>query len=316
MTVFANGLEISCTAQANKVIAAFPDVCFTPPQTPATPPGVPIPYPSFAFDSDVKSGTGTVKIGGKTISHKNKSHRKRTTGTEAGCAPKKNVITSVNTGKDYAHAWSPNVKADKEPISRFVDICTNDHSSPNAGTGPMSNTSGAGGGGEEKTKCIVGKYDDIVEECRNSGLKSPEKHHIVPDRVYRIAGGKGGERIAGAPSYGDGINICLSQSNHRGSLQDNPKSVHGNLDNALEQFGSTSHPNRTPGAEVHCETIDKIRLGCLMALFKLVPDPVSQACFDKAVKMVTEQTEPIKDKMGRTKKNPITETASLDQLRS
>ena len=43
MTVFANGLEVACKAQANKIIAAFPDTCFTPPQTPATPPGVPIP---------------------------------------------------------------------------------------------------------------------------------------------------------------------------------------------------------------------------------------------------------------------------------
>lgn len=31
MTVFANKLEVSCKAQANKVIAAFPDVCMTPP---------------------------------------------------------------------------------------------------------------------------------------------------------------------------------------------------------------------------------------------------------------------------------------------
>ena len=37
MTVFANGLEISGKAQGCKIIAAFPDVCFTPPQTPATP---------------------------------------------------------------------------------------------------------------------------------------------------------------------------------------------------------------------------------------------------------------------------------------
>ncbi len=33
-------------------ICAFPDVCFTPPQTPATPPGVPIPYPNTGMASD------------------------------------------------------------------------------------------------------------------------------------------------------------------------------------------------------------------------------------------------------------------------
>ncbi len=33
-------------------ICAFPDVCFTPPKTPATPPGVPIPYPNTGMASD------------------------------------------------------------------------------------------------------------------------------------------------------------------------------------------------------------------------------------------------------------------------
>ena len=41
--VFANWLEISGKAVSAKVIAAFPDVCFTPPENPATPPGVPVP---------------------------------------------------------------------------------------------------------------------------------------------------------------------------------------------------------------------------------------------------------------------------------
>lgn len=49
--VYANGLEISGKAVQAQTIAAFPDVCFTPPQTPATPPGVPIPYPSFGIKS-------------------------------------------------------------------------------------------------------------------------------------------------------------------------------------------------------------------------------------------------------------------------
>src|SRR5262245_28562980 len=137
MTVFANGLEVSCVAQGNKVIAAFPYVCFTPPQTPATPPGVPVPYPTFGLDSDTDKGTGTVKIGGKTVNQKNKSFYTKCTGNEAGCAPKKNLITSVNTGKEYAQAWSGNVKMDCEPVCRFTDIATNDHSSTIAGGPPM-----------------------------------------------------------------------------------------------------------------------------------------------------------------------------------
>lgn len=138
MTVYANGLEVACKAQANQVIAAFPYVCFTPPQTPATPPGVPVPYPTFGMDSDTTSGTSTVKIGNKTVTQKNKSYYSKCTGNEAGCAPKKNIITSVNRGKEYAHAWSGNVKMDGEPISRFSDISSNDHASPTAGGPPMA----------------------------------------------------------------------------------------------------------------------------------------------------------------------------------
>jgi hypothetical protein len=137
MTVYANGLEVSCKAQVNKVIAAFPYVAFTPPQTPATPPGVPIPYPTFGLDSDTDKGTGTVKIGGKTINQKNKSYYTKCSGDEAGCAPKKNIITSKNTGKNYAHAWSSDVKADGEPVQRFSDIASNDHTSPQGGGPPM-----------------------------------------------------------------------------------------------------------------------------------------------------------------------------------
>lgn len=135
--VFANGREVACKAQANKVIADFPDVCFTPPENPATPPGVPVPYPSFGMDSDTENGTGSVKIGGQNITQKNKSYYSKTTGTEAGCAAKKNVVTSVNRGKEYAQAWSSNVKGESMPFSRFGDISTNDHASPPAGAPPM-----------------------------------------------------------------------------------------------------------------------------------------------------------------------------------
>jgi uncharacterized Zn-binding protein involved in type VI secretion len=137
MTVFANGMEISAKAQGCKVIAAFPDVCFTPPQTPATPPGVPIPYPNFGFDSDLTSGSSTVKIGGKPISLENKSHYSKCSGDEAGCAPKKGVVTSKNTGKVYAQAWSMDVKVEGKGVARFGDIATSNHGSNTGDTPPM-----------------------------------------------------------------------------------------------------------------------------------------------------------------------------------
>src|SRR5512134_1309044 len=107
--VFANGREISCKAADGKSICAFPDVCMTPPENPATPPGVPVPYPNTGLASDTTSGTTTVKITGKEVMLKNKSYFKKSTGDEAGCAAKKGFVTSVNRGKVYFTAWSMDV---------------------------------------------------------------------------------------------------------------------------------------------------------------------------------------------------------------
>jgi len=136
--VFANGLEISGKSVDAKTLGAFPDVCFTPPENPATPPGVPVPYPSFGFASDTDKGTGTVKIGGKTVNIKNQSFLTKTSGTEAGAAAKKGVITSTNTGKEYFNSWSSDVKFDGEPVVRHTDLATNNHASPQANTPPMT----------------------------------------------------------------------------------------------------------------------------------------------------------------------------------
>lgn len=134
--VFANGLEISGKAVSAKTIAAMPDVCFTPPENPATPPGVPVPYPSFGMASDSEKGTGTVFIKGETVNIKNKSDEKKTSGTEAGCATKKGVVTSKNTGKKYWHKWSNDVKFEGEPVIRFSDLASHNHASPIGNTGP------------------------------------------------------------------------------------------------------------------------------------------------------------------------------------
>ncbi|MEM9496434.1 MAG: DUF4150 domain-containing protein [Pseudomonadota bacterium] len=214
MTVYANSLEVSCKAQANKVIAAFPDVCFTPPQTPATPPGVPIPYPSFGLDGDTDKGSSTVKIGGKTISLKNKSNYKKTTGTEAGSAPKKGIISSKNTGKEYAVAWSSNVKVEGEPVTRMTDMTTNNHSNPSNGS--LNVKIGIVDAAFYSTEdCLVGSYEDIVKECSKAG---GEAHHIVPDKCFRTGtrkqAGDATKRVANAPTLKTGMCICLSEENH------------------------------------------------------------------------------------------------------
>ena len=130
--VFANGMEIACKAAAGKVICAFPDVCMTPPENPATPPGVPVPYPNTAMASDTTDGSKNVKISDKEIMLKNKSCFKTSTGDEAGSAAKKGVISSKNKGKVYFIKWSMNVKVEGENVDRHFDMTTNNHGSPMA----------------------------------------------------------------------------------------------------------------------------------------------------------------------------------------
>jgi hypothetical protein len=133
--VFANGREISCKAASGKSICAFPDVCFTPPQTSATPPGIPIPYPNTGMASDTAKGTKKVKISKKEIMLKNKSHFKTSTGDEAGCA-KKGIITGKIKGKVYFNAWSMDVKIEGKNVTRHLDIMTHNHGSMPGNTPP------------------------------------------------------------------------------------------------------------------------------------------------------------------------------------
>ncbi|MEP5761900.1 MAG: PAAR-like domain-containing protein [Litoreibacter sp.] len=127
--VFANGREISCKAGDGKSIGAFPDVCMTPPENPATPPGVPVPYPNTGMTGDCTSGSTTVKISGKEAMLKNKSYFKKSMGDEAGAAAKKGVVSSKNRGKVYFTAWSMDVKIEGENAVRHLDMTTHNHGS-------------------------------------------------------------------------------------------------------------------------------------------------------------------------------------------
>jgi hypothetical protein len=134
--VYANGMELACKSGEGKSICCFPDVCFTPPENPATPPGVPIPYPNTGMASDTTDGSKTVQITGKEVMLKNKSYFKQSTGDEAGCAAKKGVVTSVNKGKVYFTAWSMDVKFEGENVVRNLDLTTHNHASPTSNTPP------------------------------------------------------------------------------------------------------------------------------------------------------------------------------------
>lgn len=318
--VFANGLEISGKAVQAQTIAVFPDVCFTPPENPATPPGVPIPYPSFGMASDTESGTATVLISGEIVNIKNKSDEKKTSGTEAGCAAKKGVITSKNTGKKYFNSWSSDVKFEGEPVIRFTDIATHNHASPAANTPPGPEISTASppdsGGNATDADCLVGPYSEVKEECnkrRDANGNAHEAHHIVPDRVYRtgVRGSTDRMDTAKFPTEAAGMNICLPRAQHRGSVKNHPESVHGNLDNALEALGKISN---TPTCPADVEKIKIIRKECIAALVKLVPKYISKECLKKAAREVVKQTETIGDQMGRTKKDPLAPSSAACKL--
>lgn len=152
--VFANNREISCKAGEGKTICAFPDTCFTPPENPATPPGVPVPYPNTGMSKDTIDGTKTVKISGKEVMLKDLSYFKTSYGDEAGCAAKKGVVTSVHRGKVYFTSWSMDVKFEGENVVRHLDLTTNNHASKPGQTPPFPETdSMAMGGAKKKDPC-------------------------------------------------------------------------------------------------------------------------------------------------------------------
>jgi len=209
--VYANGREISSKSCDGKSIAAFPDVCFTPPQTPATPPGVPIPYPNTGMASDTSEGSKTVQVGGQEVMLKNKSYFKKSSGDEAGSAPKKGLVTSKIQGKIYFTTWSMDVKFEGENVVRHLDMTTHNHASPTPNSPPWVHTAsqlfepGGPCAGMDDLKLQPYKKD-----CPNAPDGSRQTgHHLIPGRCLRDTANY---------SHGDAPVICVTFGNqHQGS---------------------------------------------------------------------------------------------------
>ena len=229
--VFANGREVSCKAADGKSICAFPDVCFTPPENPATPPGVPIPYPNTGMAKDTTSGSKKVKVTKKEVMLKNKSYFKKSIGNEAGSAAKKGVVTSTNRGKVYFNSWSMDVKFEGENVVRHLDLTTHNHMSfpGNSPTWPFLDSVAFGGAGpckdvakKVKENCVdktvkyessseVNRSESMKAMCADDGCKKamacvvspyspnnccppddpPTPHHIVPKSQFKKSGKSG-----------------------------------------------------------------------------------------------------------------------------
>ena len=267
--VYANGMEISCKAGQGKSICAFPDVCFTPPQTPATPPGVPIPYPNTGMDSDTTDGSKSVQISGQEVMLKNKSYFKKSTGDEAGSAPKKGVVSSVNRGKVYFNAWSMDVKFEGENVVRHLDIMTHNHASPTPNTPPWPFTDEAavspGGDCDKESKAIAdsGKCSsptDTSKECCSVperkcvmvAWKDQEKkccegqttgHHPIPVQEFSETGKPRGRPLDSLTKAGACYNqreaptVCVEGEVHNEYKETPPYQLkeHGVVGNAYKQ---------------------------------------------------------------------------------
>jgi len=268
--VFANGREISCKSGEGKTICAFPDTCFTPPENPATPPGVPIPYPNTGMDKDTTEGTKTVKITDKEIMLKNKSYFKTSYGDEAGCAAKKGVITSVNKGKVYFTSWSMDVKFEGENVVRHLDTTTHNHacSNPNeAVPWPFTDSAAVVPGGEgacgkeakamegkctsptdtspgccavpERQCVMVAKANDKEACCPNHGTTG---HHAIPKQELCVEGSKGKTPLPGNPNYRHLDAPCVCAEGGSPGRRDSNGEIMGHaiFHNAYKQ-GRTAH---------------------------------------------------------------------------
>jgi hypothetical protein len=94
------------------------------------------------MSSDCSSGSASVKVSGQEVMLKDKSFFKQSTGDEAGCAPKKGLVTSKIKGKVYFKAWSMDVKIEGENVVRHLDITTHNHASEPGQTPPFPHIDG------------------------------------------------------------------------------------------------------------------------------------------------------------------------------
>jgi hypothetical protein len=159
--------------------------------------------------SDCTNGSTTVQISGQEVMLKDKSYYKKSMGDEAGCAPKKGLLTSVNRGKVYFKSWSMDVKFEGENVDRFLDLTTNNHASEIGATPPFPDLDDLEVGGVSCKK-ILAKEKILVH--RHNDKDCPEGYqsdHILQNACFENERGTGG--ITACPDYsvGDAPCICL-----------------------------------------------------------------------------------------------------------
>ena len=137
--VYANGNAIAGQVGGGKVVAAFPDVCNSPPPPPTGP--IPVPYPCSSFSKDLKKGSKQVKIAGKPAALKDQSYYKSSPlGDEASTRSfGASLLSHTNGGKTFFAAHSMDVKFEGKGVARHIDIATSNHASYPGSTPPFPN---------------------------------------------------------------------------------------------------------------------------------------------------------------------------------
>lgn len=199
--VFANNNEIVSKGADGKSVAAFPDVCWTPPAPPVGP--IPIPYPNSTEDKDLDNGTTTVQIKDMTVCMGDTSYIAKSKGDEGATqSQQKNMLTSAIQGKGYFITSSQDVKVEGKGATRHLDTMTHNHGSP-AGTPGQGEVSGVGSGGEgggtvqspgqPELIAVDIVREEFIENGTNLGAvyfvkNEDQKKHALPGDIIRIAG--------------------------------------------------------------------------------------------------------------------------------
>jgi len=267
--VYANNMEVSCKQAAGKSICAFPDVCMTPPQTPATPPGVPIPYPNTGMASDTSDGSTGVKVSGQEVMLKNKSFFKKSTGDEAGAAPMKGVVTHKNMGKVYFAAWSMDVKFEGENVVRHMDLTTHNHASEPPQTPPWMHVDAmaksvrakcaaeittAEGACKGKTPSNCGAACKKAQKCLlvpkgkdNAACCAPHKtgHHMIED--HWVQGVSGFPRAQEHSGYNAAPTVCANTPRTKGTVHRRLHDIQGTFEESYKKGGSRFNTRKKNG---------------------------------------------------------------------
>lgn len=141
---------------------------------------------------------------------KNKSYFKKSTGDEAGCAPKKGLINSKNTGKVYFIAWSMTVKFEGENVVRNLDMTTHNHASPPNGAAPMTHVAAV----------ALANFDKCGNEAQAIQTECGDNKHPPCPGALGVPVEKGGqkdwvrEQKGGTPKQAPSSAVSTAMSHH------------------------------------------------------------------------------------------------------